>query len=140
MKNGHQVDIYFSTSHSRRFNVDIYPAIGKVEFLRKFYVEKYLRGHGIFFNVESTSTLRRKVSVQTWYIFQRRFNDEISLHEHCRFINVEYKSIPRRCFPHGIRRFFDVEYVRDVEARGIPLFIITAHVRDYQIIILYNLL
>ena len=65
--------------------------------------------------VDSTSILRRKVSAQTWYIFQRRFNIEISLHEDCRFINVEYKSIPRRCFPHGICRFFDVEFVGDLE-------------------------
>jgi len=66
---------------------------------RRFYVEKYLCGHGIFFNAESTSIISLKVSVQTWYIFQRRFNVEISLQEDCRFINVEYTSIPRRCFP-----------------------------------------
>ena len=38
-------------------------------FLRRFYVEKYLCGHGIFFNFESTSILRRKVSAQTLCIF-----------------------------------------------------------------------
>jgi len=70
----------------------------------------------------STSILRRKVSVQTFYIFQRRFNVEISLHEDCRFINVDYKWIPGRCFPHGIRRFFDVEYVGDVEVPDDVLF------------------
>ena len=31
------------------------------------------------FYVESTSILRRKVSVRRWFIFQRRFNVEISL-------------------------------------------------------------
>jgi len=49
---------------------------------RRFYVKKYLSGHGIFFNVESTSILLGKVSVQTWYCFhviQRRFNVEVSL-------------------------------------------------------------
>ena len=39
------------------FNVEIYPAIGKVDFY-----------------VESTSILRQKVSVRIWYIFQRRIN------------------------------------------------------------------
>jgi len=62
VENGHQVDRYFSMSNPRRFNVKIYPAIGKVDFLRRIDV-----------------ILRRKVSVRIWYIFQRRFNVEISL-------------------------------------------------------------
>jgi len=57
LKNGHKVDRYFSTSNPRRLNVDIYPAIGKVDLLRPI-------------DVDSTS----KVSVQTWYIFQRQIN------------------------------------------------------------------
>jgi len=60
---------------------------------RRFYVGKYLCGYGTFFNVESTS-------IQP---------SNFPIHMDCRFINVEYTSIPRRCFTHGIRRFFDVE-------------------------------
>jgi len=62
LKSGHQVDRYSPTSNPRRLNVDIYPAIGKVDFY-----------------VESTSILRRKVSVRTWFIFQRRFNVRVRL-------------------------------------------------------------
>jgi len=62
LKNGHQMDRYFSTSNPRRFNVEIYPAIGEGDFY-----------------VESTSILRRKVSVRIWYIFQRGINLLISL-------------------------------------------------------------
>jgi len=128
------MDIYLSTSKARRFHVDIYPALVRWIFTSircRFYVEKYLCGYGIFFNVEWTSILRRQVFVQTWYIFQRRFNVEIFFHEECRFINVEYKSIPRRCFPHGIRQFFDVECVGDVEVPDdVPLaFLCTLHQR-----------
>jgi len=93
------VDRYFPNSNSCRFNFDIYPANGKVDFLRRFDVDsssKSICADMVYF---STSILRRKVSVQTWYIFQLRFNVEISLYEDCRFINVGYKSIPRRCFP-----------------------------------------
>jgi len=104
---------YFLTSNPRRFNVKIYPAIGKVDFLRRidvdsssksvcvdmvyfstsnqrrYYVKKYLCRHGIFLT-----------SIQRW---------NFPIHKDCRFINVEYTSIPRRCFTHGIRRFFDFE-------------------------------
>jgi len=61
LKNGHQADRYFSTSHPRRLNVNINTAIGKGDFF----------------------TLNRR-----------------------RFIFF-FASIPRRCFSHGIRRFFD---------------------------------
>jgi len=78
LKNDHQVDRYFSTPNPRLFNVDIYLAIDKKDFLRRidvdstsksicadrvyfstpiqnrFYVEKYLCGHDFFFNVDST--------------------------------------------------------------------------------------
>jgi len=120
VKNVHQVDRHFQTSNPRRFHVEIYPAIGKVDFY-----------------VESTSILRRKVSMQIWYIFnvdstlkfsypeglsihQRRIYVDVSptifvdffdveytsiqrwnfpIHKECRFINVEYTSIPRQGFP-----------------------------------------
>jgi len=48
------------------------------------------------FYVKSTSNLRLKVSVRTCFIFQCR---NVPVHEACRFINVEYTSIPRRGFP-----------------------------------------
>jgi len=38
-KNGHQVDRYLSMSSPRRFNVDIYPVIGLVDFLRRIDVD-----------------------------------------------------------------------------------------------------
>jgi len=95
------VNRYFSTSNPRRFNVDIYPAIGKVDFLRRI-------------SVNSTSKI---VCVDIVY-FQRRINveSEISctdmlyfltsiqrqnspIHTACRFINVEYTTIPSRGFP-----------------------------------------
>jgi len=61
-------DTFHATSDSRRFNVDIYPPIDKV----------------FFFCVDSTSILRRKVAVRTWYIFQRRYFPPrgLSIHQH----------------------------------------------------------
>jgi len=39
LKNVYQVDRYFSTSNPRRFNVEIYRAIGKEDFLRRIDVD-----------------------------------------------------------------------------------------------------
>ena len=57
LNNGQQVDRYFLTSNPRRFNVDIYPAIGRVDCLRRF-------------DVDSTS----KSICADMVFFQRRFN------------------------------------------------------------------
>jgi len=77
---------------------------------RQFYVEKYLCRHGIFFIVDSTLKFLSTRTVDS---------------------STSNKSIPRRCFPHGIRRFFDVEYVGDVEVPDdVPLtFLSTLHQR-----------
>jgi len=108
LKNVHQVDRYFSTSNPCQFNIEIYPAIGKFDFLRRIDVDstsKSMCGYGIFFNAESTSILRRKVSVQTWYSLTSIQRWNFPIHKDCRFINVEYTSR----FPHGISWFFDIE-------------------------------
>ena len=62
LKNVYQVDRYFSTSNPRRFNVEIYRAIGKEDFLRRI-------------DVDSTS----KSICEDLVYFKRRFNVEISL-------------------------------------------------------------
>jgi len=59
---------------------------------RRFYVEKYPCRRGIF--------SRDLTSIQRW---------SLPIHKDCRFINVEYTSIPRQCYTHGIRQFFNVE-------------------------------
>jgi len=92
--------------------------IAKVYLSRRFCVEKYLCGYGLFFNVESTSILRWKVQcVNMVYSSTSIRRWKFPIYKACRFINVEYTSILRRCFPHGIRwcfphgirQFFDVE-------------------------------
>jgi len=62
LKNVNHVDRYFSTSNLRRFNVEIYLTIDKVDFLRQI-------------DVDSTS---ESISADVVY-FSRRFNVEVSL-------------------------------------------------------------
>ena len=70
----------------------------------RFYVEKYLCERCIFINVDLTS-------IQRW---------NFPIHKDYRFINVEYTPISRRCFPHGIRRFFDLECT-SIQSRNFPI-------------------
>jgi len=123
--------IRWTDTFQRRNHVDSTSkfTIGKVYFLRRIDVDstsKSICAYMVyFFDVEpSTSILCRKVSVQTWYIFKvdstsiQRWN--IPTNKDCRFINVEYASIPRRCFTHGVRRFFDVECTA-IQRRNTPI-------------------
>ena len=89
------------------------------------------------FYVESTSILRRKVSVRTGYIFQRRFKIDSTSKSTCadmiffqrRFnVGIPLSIRPadlstsniRRCFPNGIGRFSDVEYT-SIQRRNFPV-------------------
>jgi len=104
--------------------------------LRRLYVGKYLCGHGLFFNVESTSKslcaemVYFSTSIQRWYlpprglsIHQRRiYVDSTSRFPHGRSwcFDIECTSIQRWYFPiNKTCRFFNVEFTATLR-RGFP--------------------
>jgi len=119
-KNGHQVNTYFSTSNSRRFNVDIYLTIGKVDFLRRI-------------DVDSTS---KSICADMVYFSTSNQRQIFPIREASRFINVEHTSIPRRGFP-TVKvdfstmnaRLFDVEISHSIT----PVNSSTSNIRRIQV-------
>jgi len=120
LKNGHQVNRYFSTSNPRRFNVDIYLAIGQVDFLRQI-------------DVDSTS---KSICADIVYFSTSNQRLNFLINEACRFINVEYRSIPRRGFPTVqddfstlIARRFDAEISQSITTVDSS----TSNIRPFQV-------
>jgi len=110
-----KVVIRWTGTFQSRINVDIHPAIGKVDFLRRigFYVKKHVSDNVYFstsnprrFNVDVYPAIRCFLTLS-----RRRFYVEKYRCGQCIFFNVKSTSIQSRNFPiHQACWFINVEY------------------------------